>query len=437
MSGKMKLEVVERKCIKPSTPTPSNLQSFKLSLLDQLAPNIHGNMTLFYPHNPTVDAHHFSTKSQLLQNTLSQILTLFYPLAGRLHDPATILCNDQGAFFIESRTDTSLSDILTVPDFDTLQCLLPTADNQTMTASNSSMLLVRFTSFRCGGTALTISLTHKIVDIAALITLLKAWTAACVGSTAPVLPELTVGATLFPPREIPGMSASVNTVSSAKFTTTRLVFHASKVEELKNRVKTGFKASRVEVVLALIWKCALGASRSKTGSFKRSVLFQAVNLRPRMEPVVPDTAVGNFVWPFMVTVEKESDVELEVMVRRMREGMREFVEKKAKKLKKEGAFGVVMESLKERAEVLKKDSISWVYKCSSWCKFPLLKTDFGWGEAVWMSSVNNMVSNTIALMDTNDGGVEAFVTLDHQHIPFFQQHPHLLHYALLNPPLII
>jgi len=111
------------------------------------------------------------------------------------------------------------------------------------------------------------------------------------------------------------------------------------------------------------------------------------------------------------------------------------VESKAEKLKEDGGFGVVMESLKERGEVMKKNSV--VYKCSSWCRFPLGEVDFGWGEAVWACSVNKMVSNTIALMDTRDGGVEAFVTLDHHHMLLFQQHHHLLHYALLNPSVIL
>ncbi|KAG4945359.1 Vinorine synthase [Glycine soja] len=434
----MKFEVENRKCIKPSTATPTELKTLKLSLLDQLSPNIHGNMTLFYPHTNTTTLPDFSTKSQLLQSSLSQTLSRFYPIAGRLHDAATVHCNDHGALFIESLTNASLSDILTPPNFDTLQCLLPSADT-------SMLLLVRFTSFRCGATALTISLSHKIADIATVIALLKTWTAACAGATPPELPELALGAALFPPREInPGMSASVNTVSSEKFTSRRFVFDASKVRELKEKVKGAlgegegsvvFEPSRVEVVLALIWKCALSASRSKTAEFKRSVLFQAVNLRPRMEPAVPDVAMGNFVWALAVTAEEESDVELHVLVRRMREGMREFVETKAERFKEDGAFGVVMESLKERGEVISNSVV--VYKCSSWCKFPLLKVDFGWGEAVWMCSVNKMVSNTIALMDTRDGhGVEAFVTLDHQDMTFFEQHQELLHYALLNPTVI-
>ena len=113
--------------------------------------------------------------------------------------------------------------------------------------------------------------------------------------------------------------------------------------------------------------------------------------------------------------------------------MKEFVESKAKRFSEDGAFEAVMESLKERDEVLKQKSV--VYKCSSWCKFPLLEVDFGWGEAVWGCSVNKICSNTIALMDTRNGGVEAFVTLDHQHMLLFQHHHHLLQYALLNPPV--
>jgi len=102
-------------------------------------------------------------------------------------------------------------------------------------------------------------------------------------------------------------------------------------------------------------------------------------------------------------------------------------------LLEDSAFGAVMESLVERDEVLKQKSV--VYKCSSWCKFPLLEVDFSWGEAVWGCSVNKICSNTIALMDTRDGGVEAFVILHHQHMLLFQHHHHLLEHALFNPPL--
>lgn len=166
-----------------------------------------------------------------------------------------------------------------------------------------------------------------------------------------------------------------------------------------------------------------------------------------MDPTIPETAVGNLVWPFAVTVEEERHVALHEMVKRMRKGIMEFIEKKAEKFKEEGGFKVVMESLKERVEILKgnnkdknenEEGSLVIYKCSSWCKFPLLEFDFGWGKPVWSCSVNNLVSNTIALMDTKDGGgVEAFVTLDEDEMGFFEQDQELLQYALLNPTIII
>ncbi|XP_045817464.1 vinorine synthase-like [Trifolium pratense] len=445
----IKLEKLNTILIKPSKPTPSHLQNFKLSLLDQLSPNIHGNTTFFYPnHNNNNNNHnHFSdfiNKSKILQNSLSQTLSHFYPLAGRLHDATTIHCNDDGVFFIESQTTTTLSEILTDPNFNTLECFLPTTEEK-----RNMLLLLRFTLFSCGSTAITISLTHKIVDFNTLIIFLNTWTTITTGNEIP-LPDLTVAAALFPPREIPGMSGSVKT-SDAKFTTRRFIFEASKIEELKTNIKNKiefefeFHPSRVEVVLALIWKCALSASiavsGSKTTSFKRSILFQAVNLRTRMEPTVPETAVGNVVWPFWVTVEEESHVAIDEMVKRMRKGIMDFIENKAERFKEEGGFKVVMESLKERVEILKgneNEGSLVIYKCSSWCKFPLLEFDFGWGKPVWSCSVNNLVSNTIALMDTKDGGgVEAFVTLDEDEMKLFEQNQELLHYALLNPTILI
>ncbi|KAL4330228.1 hypothetical protein AHAS_Ahas13G0379100 [Arachis hypogaea] len=118
------------------------------------------------------------------------------------------------------------------PNFDIIQNLLPTTNSKTMQLSNASMLLVHFTLFGCSVTAVTISLTHKIADFVALITLLKAWIAARIGGdTRPVVSELTIGFALFPPREIlpTRMLGSMN-IAVEKFTTRRLIFKSSKVE---------------------------------------------------------------------------------------------------------------------------------------------------------------------------------------------------------------
>jgi hypothetical protein len=442
MTDQMKNEIISRTCIKPSSPTPPHLKNFKLSLLDQLLPNIHGNMTFFFPSvdAPTDPDLEFSRKSQLLQKSISEILTTFYPLAGRLADNSTVDCNDDGALFIEARTDSLLSDFLSKLDYETLDPFLPTTDPETMELSKGSFWLVKFSMFSCGGTAISLSLTHKIADFAALITLLKSWTAMCRGSSELLVPEFTA-ASILPPREIPGMSASVH-IAGENFIARRFVFSASKVAELKEKVQSvlgreKFYVSRVEVILALLWKCAVAVVKSKTGSFKPTALFQAVNLRSRMDPPLADTVFGNFVWPFAVIVEEESDMEIPQLVQDMRKNKIDFLNNKAKRFQGEGGFSALMEALKERGEIFKNRKELVAYQCTSWCNFPLYETDFGWGKPAWMTSANKLVSNTISLLDTSSGGVEALITLDEEEMAIFERHEELLEFASVNPSIVV
>ncbi|KAG6687775.1 hypothetical protein I3843_11G088900 [Carya illinoinensis] len=382
----MKSEIISRTCIKPSSPTPPDLRTFKLSLLDQLSPAIQGNMTFFFPSavfdvavaDPDSE---FARKSQLLQKSMSETLTRFYPLAGSLVDAATIDCNDDGGFFVEARCSSPLSDFLSKPNWETLDLLLPTMDPETMEF---------------------VSLTHKIADIAGLLTLLKSWTEACRGSTEPVVPDF-IGASILAPREIPGMSGSLN-IAGEKFIARRFMFSAPKIVELKEKVtsmigREKYYPSRVEVVLALLWKSAVSVIKSKTGTFKPTALFQA----------------------------EESDMEIHQLAEGMWKSKNEFLNNKANKFKGEGG---------ERGEIFKNRKDLVMYKCSSWCKFPLFETDFGWGKPAWMTSVNKLVSNTISLMDTSSGGVEALVTLDEEEMTLFERHEELLEFASVNPSIV-
>lgn len=214
-------------------------------------------MTFFFPSNSSTD---FSTKSKLLQQSLAKTLNLIYPLAGRLRDATTIDCNDEGVCFVEGQINFTLSDFFKHPDLDLMDHFLPISDNETMTISNGAMLLVKFTSFICGGVAVGVSPTHKLVDLPSLVTLFQTWTKFSLGDNEPVVPELFLGANLLPPKpDLPNMSASIN-IKAEKFSMKRFVFTAAKLAELKVRVDPEFgqvmqcHASRVEMVLALIWK---------------------------------------------------------------------------------------------------------------------------------------------------------------------------------------
>ncbi|KAE8677569.1 FAM135B protein [Hibiscus syriacus] len=444
MMIEIKSEIVSRQTIKPSTPTPSHLKTFKLSLLDQISPNIHGNMTFFYPSNNSshsISDHGFFHKSKLLQHSISKTLSLFYPLAGRLHDAATVNCNDEGAFFVEAKVNIQLSHFLNKPDLNLMDHFLPTTDPPTMELSNGAMFLVRFTSFSCGGVAVSLSLTHKLFDVSALLTLLQTWSSVCCGSSHPIAPIL-IGEKFLAPRDELSAISATNRIEAEKFVQRRFVFSAAKIAELKAEVNKEFHdvfqsyPSRVEVVLALIWKCAVATKKQKTGKFGPTVMFQAVNLRKRLSPPLPETAVGNFIWPFTVFAYEDKDLELHKSVIQMRKCLNEFNNTKANMFRGEGATQAIMEAIKETGELFRNNKEMIVYKCSSWCKFRLYDTDFGWGKPLWLVSVNKLVSNTIALADTRSGdGIDVLMTLDEEEMALFQQNKQLLKYATLNPSI--
>lgn len=123
----MKVEIKGRETIKPSSPTPQNLKIFNLSLLDQIAPPIYVPRIFYYANNGNCQANDLKTQERikLLKESLSQALTRIYPLSGRVKDNLFIECNDEGADFLEAQVNSSLEEILSQPEVDVLDQLLP------------------------------------------------------------------------------------------------------------------------------------------------------------------------------------------------------------------------------------------------------------------------------------------------------------------------
>ncbi|XWS34642.1 hypothetical protein CRYUN_Cryun21dG0055200 [Craigia yunnanensis] len=434
---KMKVDITSRQTIKPSFPTPNHLRNFRLSLLDQLSPSFYGLIVFFYAATPRT--HHqngdcrytSSERSYILKSSLSKALTHFYPMAGRLKDAATIDCNDEGAYFVEGRIDCQLSDFLEQPDMEALNGFLPTTDPETSEAASGCILLVQLTTFDCGGTALSICLLHKNTDVSSLVTFLQSWTAITRDSGEAVSPDF-VGGSLLPPRDL-SILPPVN-IPSGNFITKRFVFEASKIASLKVKAAGLFVPSRVEVVLALILKCSVAASRAKSGSATPVVLFQAVNLRNRIVPPLPENSIGNLIWPMPVFI-GDGEMELNELVSMIRREITEFCNEKANKFKGDDGFLLITESLKERRELCKDAAL---YRCTSWCRFPLYEMDYGWGKPVWVSSTSLSLRNTVVLVDTKQGdGIEAWVTLEEQEMSIFECDTELIGSAIFNPSIFI
>ena len=195
--------------------------------------------------------------------------------------------------------------------------------------------------------------------------------------------------------------------------------------------------SRVEVVFALILKCAISATRSIDKSTAKSAFLHAVNLRKRTTPSLPENSIGNLIWGIPVGIEGE--IEFHALVKKIKSETTTFLNETAGRIKGdlEGAM-LVFESMEIRGEILKTTSDLDFYWCSSWCRFPFYEVDFGWGKPVWVGSGIVSSKNLIVLEDTKCGnGIQAWVTLDPQVMEIYERDEELLSFASFNPNNIL
>ena len=443
MVTEMKFEIMSRKTIKPSIPTPHQHRTFSLSLLDQIFPPIYSSTVFFYSSNPNEKGNSITSQvleqSSRLQNSLSKTLVHFYPMAGRLKDTASVECNDQGAYFVEAQVSCSLVDFLIQPNIELLSHFSPIIDPYTTQLASDSMLLIQLTAFSCGGIAIAVCPSHKIMDGSSLFSFLQSWTVTSRGYGEVVIPEF-IGGSLLPPRDLPIMPNPKVNFQAKKCITRRFVFDAIKISSLKAKTAGAIgqrSPTNVEIVLALILKCAMAASKSISSRLRPLLLSQAVDLRKRMVPPLPENSIGNLIWQFLV-FSKDSELELHDLVAKMREGLIEFCNEKANKFKGDEGFQMVCESLKERGELMKRMDIT-IYRCTSLCKLPLYEMDFGWGKPMWITNnSSNYFENLIVLMDTKQGGgIEAWVTLEEREMEIFQRSKGLLEFASFNPSAFV
>ncbi|KAF2293219.1 hypothetical protein GH714_040558 [Hevea brasiliensis] len=359
------VSITSRETIKPSSPTPQNLKCFKLSLLDQLAPAAYVPMILYYA--PTADSNLKNQENiDLLKKSLSQTLTLFYPLAGRVKENLFIECNDGGVDFIEARVNCTLLDILRRPEADDLDRFLPQEYHvPELSSSLESQMAFQVNIFSCGGMAIGTSISHKLVDGITFTSFINLWASMARGSDKYLSP----------------------------------IFFGSA------------DASR-----------ANSSGSSKSPSF----LTQTVNLRPRMDPPLPEHTAGNLLWLAIAAGPSDSrEMEIHGLVYQVRNAMKKFDSDYVRKMKGENGFLVLGETLKQIGELVSKDVN--IYRFTSLRKFQLYEADFGWGKPAWVSSARLTFKNVVVLIENRIGDrVDAWVTLEEQEMEIFQRNQELL-----------
>ncbi|KVI07713.1 Chloramphenicol acetyltransferase-like domain-containing protein [Cynara cardunculus var. scolymus] len=438
----MEVEIISKETIKPSSPTPHHLKTFKLSLLDQIVLNPYLPVIFYYQNRNGDTIFQAQEKSSSLKESLSKTLTQFYPFAGTIKDDISIDCNDAGAYYAIALVRLRLDKFLHDPDLKLTDGLLPFRPTFEASGPGARVTNVQVNIFECGGIAIGLCMSHKIVDAAALYTFLKGWTNMACGATEVVHPNLTAPS-LFPANDLwlreASMEVCVSWLKEGKCSTKRFLFDSDAISSLKaEATRNGVQnPTRVEVVTALLWKCAVAASKQTCGFQKPSRINHTVNIRRKLASPSSKDLIGNVIWFATAECPANDETTLIDLAKRVRECVSKVDVEFVNNAQGDKGYIAMREFMKETGETSSKGSTD-VFNFTSWCKMGFYDIDFGWGKPSWMTGVigigNPVFLNIINLMDTKCGeGIEAWVNLDEKEMEILQCNPELLAYASLDP----
>ncbi|KAL9462402.1 hypothetical protein AB3S75_000412 [Citrus x aurantiifolia] len=453
----MEVQIISRESIKPSSPTPLDLKTHKLCLLDQFRNNVYAPRVLYYPLNQddlssAIDIDHIVSKRlQLLKQSLSETLVRFYPLAGKLTNNFSVDCNDEGVYFVEAVAKSLLNELLIQPDPNLRNKLFPVDGSQQRgQVAGAHVAKVQVTSFACGGLVICACISHTFGDGTSFSSFMKAWAATARNKTSEEEATYTCpnydASSLFLPNE-DDLFHQLRAISNASYTrffetgrfvTKRFVFDAEAIAELKDKAKSSRvqNPTRIEALSAILSRSIMAVLNKKSSSHSPTLLSHVVNLRTRARPPLSEYLIGNIVWATNALCTEE-EVDFDGLVWLLREAISKFDGDFVKNLQGGGGLLELSEAIKHEAEAYSDAKNRILF--SSWCTFGSYGIDFGWGKPIWVSCVGFdgsilEFSPVVILMDTRFGdGIEAWVSLLEEDMALLEVDKNLLEFATIDP----
>ncbi|KAL5549479.1 hypothetical protein UlMin_004710 [Ulmus minor] len=417
---KLEVELISNEIVKPSSPTPGNLRHYQLSFLDHLTPKTYNPFVLFYHLNVHGDSNNITQICIELKKSLSNVLTLYYPLAGRVNKDEFVDCNDEGIPFFEAQVKGKLiSEVMKNPILPELDKFLPFELDEVA----EFPLGVQLNVFECGGIAIGVCLSHQLGDALSCLVFIKTWVAIARGEADVARPQF-VSAALFPPKTEPYWFNPNSDITKKNIITKGFVFSASTIEALRNKYDKNIsldenerRPSRIEVLSTFIFSRIVAATNDiqSGGVEKLYVVVHPVNIRPKLDPPLPENSFGNL-YRIATTLVPWSNINEEKCVNGLVKQFREAIRKVDKEYLEQVQQGneVCLDFLKENAtNVAMRGGEVITVSFTSLCRFPLYEADFGWGKPAWVSSASFVCNNVISFRDTKLGeGIETYITLN-------------------------
>nr|XP_043614346.1 acyltransferase Pun1-like [Erigeron canadensis] len=433
--------IVSKEIIKPSSPTPSHLKTYNLSVFDQSVSSTFIPMVTFFPNTGIYASSH--EKISHLKNSFSQTLTKYYPFAGRHAKiaPTYVDCNDDGAEFLEASIDSTLLGFLQKSQHEDLDQLFPYGRiwNQWNQRSDGVQddqvipLAVQCNHFTCGGLAVAASFSHKIADASSLIHFTNDWARKTRQKDESLVDN--------EPHFIQFNNTNINFSEflldrSNDYVTRSIIFPNSKINKLKHKVitmttesgKPILNPTRVDVLTWLLYKCAVkAATKNNLGHFEPTALAHPINIRGKMIEPLPDNSVGNILLTMDIQTKNEGEMKPDLIIGELQQHKMQI--RAIKNI--ESAFAHLQNVISEadfEEQILKRFRNAYI--CSSLCRSSIYSIDFGWGKPIKATLGGNLTKNSFVLMDTpNNEGIEALVCLGKQDMEVFERDHELLSFC--------
>ncbi|CAN4096707.1 unnamed protein product [Withania somnifera] len=396
----IKVEIISKEIIKPSSPNPKSPKSHKLSLLDQKAPNCYTTFVLFYDKNSSSDLENVLNS---LKVSLSKSLNHMNPLAGRVKDGIKVECNIQGVDFLCTAVHEDMSNVLMDLKIHVLRKLLPM--NPLTRSDDNVLLALQVNCFVCGGIAIGVCISHLITDGSSVATFLNTWASISrakddnINNSEIFFMDCT---SIFPPKEVHSFSLfqfGKEDQPLPKMAARRFVFDDSNILGLNTKAECS--TSRVEAVLAFVWEAVIAAmqKRNNNNAIKKYIIRIPIDLRRKMQPPLPQRSMGNIIYMAEANWELcEGPLDYKLLVKKVQDSIKNVME-----------HGYDLMNVDDRVRALSTEVR--ILSSTSLCKFPFYDIDFGWGRPKW-ASVGSIAPNLFVLMDTSDGkGIEVWLGL--------------------------
>ncbi|OIT37273.1 PREDICTED: acylsugar acyltransferase 3-like [Nicotiana attenuata] len=101
--------------------------------------------------------------SNILENSLSQTLSLYYPYAGRLKDNTIVDRNDAGAEFVQVQINSPISESLQWHNNAIEEMIFPQGLPWS-NCTNRALVVAQISYFNCGGIVVSMCISHKVGD---------------------------------------------------------------------------------------------------------------------------------------------------------------------------------------------------------------------------------------------------------------------------------